>query len=519
MKLNRYLLGSTLVAAVGGFLFGFDTVVISGTTEALSSVFNLSPWALGFTVASALIGTVVGSLISGKPAEWFGRKPILMVLAVLYFITAVGCGLAWDWWSLLFFRFIGGLAIGGASVVSPMYIAEISPPHARGRLVAMSQWNIVAGLLVAEMSNYLIGRFLTSMVNGVEVIDPSAWRWMLGIVAIPAVLFLFLLLPIPESPRWLVKCHRREEALSVLEKLGNEDAPALLQDIVDSLHEETVGADEAFFQRKYLRPILLAFMVASFNQLAGINAVLYYSADIFRMAGAERTSALAQSVIIGLTNLIFTMVGMACIDRFGRRVLLIIGGFGLTRLPRYGRLCIPPGRADQLRRPFAVLSVGGGAAGAGQPHRLHRFLRVLPGGSDLGVHRRDLPQSRSRPRAGLGQLHALVLVHADQLHVPGDRGPRLPKRAVRVLRGDDGPGDRVGVGSICPKPRECRSRICSDTWGSSRPGWLATRAKPQAADSLRQDRYAVVRNSALRTVVALITMSYYGCGWPRSALD
>lgn len=330
MRLNRYLLGSTLVAAVGGFLFGFDTVVISGTTEALKSVFGLSALELGFTVASALIGTVVGSLISGKPAEWLGRKPVLMVLAVLYFITAVGCGMAWDWWSLLFFRFVGGLAIGGASVVSPMYIAEISPPHVRGRLVAMSQWNIVAGLLVAEMSNYLIARFATTMVNGAEVIDPNAWRWMLGIVAVPAILFLFLLLPIPESPRWLVKRHRREEALYVLQRLGNEDAPALLKEIVESLHEETVGADEAFFQRKYLRPILLAFMVASFNQLAGINAVLYYSADIFRMAGAGQTSALAQSVIIGLTNLIFTMVGMACIDRFGRRILLIIGGFGLT---------------------------------------------------------------------------------------------------------------------------------------------------------------------------------------------
>jgi sugar porter (SP) family MFS transporter len=253
-----------------------------------------------------------------------------MVLAVLYFITAIGCGLAWDWWSLLAFRFIGGLAIGGASVVSPMYIAEISPPHARGRLVAMSQWNIVAGLLVAEMSNYVIARLTTSVVGGVEIVDPSAWRWMLGVVAVPAVLFLFLLLPIPESPRWLVKRHRREEALDVLQRLGNTDAPAVLREIVGSLHEETVGADEPFFRRKYLRPILLAFMVASFNQLAGINAVLYYSADIFRMAGADRTGALGQSVIIGLTNLIFTMVGMACIDRFGRRVLLIIGGFGLT---------------------------------------------------------------------------------------------------------------------------------------------------------------------------------------------
>lgn len=329
-RLNGYLIGSTLVAAVGGFLFGFDTVVISGTNEMLVNLFKLTPAELGFTVASALVGTVIGSLISGKPAEVWGRKPVLMLLAVLYFVTAIGCGLAWNWTSLLVFRFIGGLAIGGASVVSPMYIAEISPPHARGRLVAVSQLNIVAGLLVANISNFIIAWLTTSVVDGVAVPDPMAWRWMLGIVALPAVMFMFLIMPIPESPRWLVKQHRREEARDVLERLGNEDADGVLKEIVDSLHEETVGADEPFFRRKYMRPILLAFMVASFNQLAGINAVLYYSADIFRMAGAERTGALAQAIIIGMTNLIFTMLGMSLIDRFGRRKLLLSGALGLA---------------------------------------------------------------------------------------------------------------------------------------------------------------------------------------------
>ena len=322
MKLNAYLLGSTLVAALAGFLFGFDTVVISGTTKMLVARFGLSPAELGFTVASALIGTVIGSLIAGKPAEWLGRKPILMWLAVLYFVSAVGCGLAWDWYALLIFRLVGGLAIGGASVVAPLYIAEISPPHARGRLVAVSQLNIVAGLLVAYVSNFVIV-WLTAG-------DPACWRWMLGIVAVPAVLFLLFLLPIPESPRWLVKRHRRDEALHVLQRLGNEDAGGVLQEIVESLHEETVGVDEPFFRPKYLRPILLAFMVASFNQLAGINAVLYYSGQIFEMAGAGQTSALGQSIIIGLTNLIFTLLGMSMIDRFGRRKLLIIGALGLA---------------------------------------------------------------------------------------------------------------------------------------------------------------------------------------------
>ncbi len=304
MKLNGYILGSTLVAALGGFLFGFDTAVISGTEDALREVFILSSSQWGFTVASALIGTIIGSLAVGKPAEQFGRKPVLIGLAVLYFVSALGCGLAVSWEMLLGFRFLGGLAIGGASVVSPMYIAEISPPQARGRLVAVSQLNIVTGILVAYASNYLIAWLVSG--PGAE-----AWRWMLGIVAVPSVLFFFLLMPIPESPRWLVKQHRRDEALKVLQDLGNEDAGAVLNEIVESLHEERVAATEPFFQRKYRVPILLALMVATFNQLAGINALIYYTPHIFKMAGAGQSSALFQSVIIGFTNLIFTLFAMS----------------------------------------------------------------------------------------------------------------------------------------------------------------------------------------------------------------
>lgn len=322
MKLNRYLLQSALVAAVGGFLFGFDTIVMSGVNDMLTDWFKLSDWALGITVASALVGTVVGSLIAGKPSEWYGRKPILMTLAVLYFASSLGSALAWSWCSILIFRFVGGIAIGGASVVSPMYIAEISPPHVRGRLVATSQLNIVAGLVVAYISNYIV---LLLIPNDVE-----AWRWMLGVLTVPSALFYLLLLPIPESPRWLVKRHRREDALDVLKRLGNTNAERLLGEIVESLHEETVGVDEPFLRRKYLRPIMLAFMVASFNQLAGINAVLYYSVSIFRMAGAEQTSQFSQSIIIGMTNLIFTLVGLAVIDHFGRRKLMIVGAIGLA---------------------------------------------------------------------------------------------------------------------------------------------------------------------------------------------
>jgi sugar porter (SP) family MFS transporter len=317
------LLKSAAVAALGSFLFGFDTAVISGTTDALRLRFGLGNAQLGFTVASALVGTILGSLGSGAPAESRGRRPVLRWLAVLYFVSALGCALAWDWVSLLAFRLVGGLAIGGSSVVAPMFIAEISPPGLRGRLVALSQFNVVTGILFAYLSNY----FIAGIVGGAE---SAAWRVMLGIAAVPAALFFVFLLRIPESPRWLVKRHRREEAAKVLGRLGNEDPEALVAEIAESLHEETVAADEPFFQRKYRRPILLALMVATFNQLSGINALIYYTADIFRMAGAERASALLQAVIVGFTNLVFTVAAMSVIDRFGRKRLLLVGALGLA---------------------------------------------------------------------------------------------------------------------------------------------------------------------------------------------
>jgi sugar porter (SP) family MFS transporter len=323
VKLSVRLLWSAAVAALGGFLFGFDTAVISGATDALRLQFALDSSQLGFTVASALIGTIAGSIAAGAPSERFGRRPVLKTLAVLYFLSAVGCGFAPNWTSLLIFRFIGGLAIGASSVVAPMYIAEISPATVRGRLVALSQFNVVAGILAAYFSNYLIATILGGAA-------PAAWRWMLGIAAAPAVLFFVFLLGVSESPRWLVKQHRRKEAADVLREMGSDAPDLLVRDIAESLHEETVSAHEPFFQRKYLRPILLAIMVASFNQLAGINALIYYTADIFKMAGAERTSALLQSVIIGLTNLIFTMVAMTMIDRVGRKRLLLVGSVGLA---------------------------------------------------------------------------------------------------------------------------------------------------------------------------------------------
>jgi sugar porter (SP) family MFS transporter len=320
-RLTGTLLASTLIAALGGFLFGFDTAVISGTIEALRSVFGLSGFSLGFTVASALIGTIVGSLVAGRPADVFGRRGALLAIAVLYFVSAVGCALAWDWASLLFFRFVGGIGIGGASVVSPMYIAEISPARLRGRLVAVTQLNIVLGILAAFFSNYWLAG---------QGLGAAEWRWMLGVVAFPAAAFFFLLFLTPQSPRWLVARGRTEEARVVLTRLGG-DAAAVeteLADIRSSLDLEHHTLVEPLFQRAYRRPILLVIAIAAFNQLSGINAVLYYAPAVFRMAGSGQDSALLQSVLVGGSNLVFTLLAMALIDRFGRRRLMLVGSIG-----------------------------------------------------------------------------------------------------------------------------------------------------------------------------------------------
>lgn len=309
---------SAIVAALGSLLFGFDTAVISGTTEALRQVYALNDNLLGFTVSSALIGTMVGALLAGRPADWWGRRPVLALLAVLFVVSAVGCALAWNWHALLFFRWLGGVAVGGASVVCPMYITEIAPARRRGLLVAVSQLNIVLGILAAYLSNYLVAR-----VVGAD--HPNTWRWMFGVMTAPAVLFLLTALMIPESPRWLVKRGRRDQAEVVLARFGHESPAQEAGEIEGSLKAEMGGAHQRLFQRKYLKPLLLACMIAAFNQLDGINAVLYYASDIFRMAGADKASALMQSVIIGLTNLVMTLVAMALIDRIGRKALLLVG--------------------------------------------------------------------------------------------------------------------------------------------------------------------------------------------------
>jgi len=321
MKLKPALLFSTVIAALGGLLFGFDTAVISGTTQWLQDVFDLSSFWLGFTVASALIGTIIGAILVGRPADQFGRRNTLFILAVLYFISAVGSALAWNWIAFLLFRFLGGLGVGGASVVSPMYIAEIAPARVRGRLVAVTQFNIVFGILLAFFSNYII--------SGLDL-GAVEWRWMFGVEALPAAAFFFLLFLNPKSPRWLLAKGLIEEAKTVLEKCGTDtgDVDKDITEITASLDLDHHSLKEPFYSKKYIKPISLAVLIAIFNQLSGINALMYYAPHIFKMAGAASASAMLQTVAVGGTNLIFTMCALAIIDHFGRRRLMLVGSVG-----------------------------------------------------------------------------------------------------------------------------------------------------------------------------------------------
>ncbi len=315
---NAYLLRCALVAALGGLLFGFDTCVISGAQDQLKTLFALSGNEQGFMTASALIGTIIGCFIAGKPGDVFGRRKCLVVSAVLFFVSAVGSGLAWNFWSLVVFRVIGGIGIGGSTVICPMYLAEIAPARWRGRLGAFFQFNIVLGILVAFLSNYLIG-FAGA--------GDYEWRWKLGVEAAPALAFWLLLAAIPESPRWLVMRGRDAEAEKVFAQTGVGGAAAQVAAVRASLRAESADAAacraEPLFQKKYALPVFLAFSVAAFNQFDGINALLYYLNPIFRMAGFDKVSGDLQSVIIGAANLVFTMLGMLIIDRVGRKPLLL----------------------------------------------------------------------------------------------------------------------------------------------------------------------------------------------------
>lgn len=319
MKLNSTLLKATGVGALGGLLFGFDTAVIAGTTHSLTLTYGLSPRQLGLTVAMALIGTIIGAMSAGIPGQRWGGRETLRVLAIFYVLSALGCAFAANWHMLLVSRFIGGLGIGGSSVLGPVYIAELAPARIRGRLVGLFQINIVLGILLAYFSNYMIGGL---------GLGPNEWRWEFGVAALPAVLFLVMLFGIPPSSRWLVTQGRVEEARAVLLSMDAEDPETELREIVESVHLERAQKTEPLFVWKYRLPIFLAITIGMFNQLSGINAILYYLNDIFAAAGYSKISGDLQAVAIGAMNLAATLVGMSLIDKLGRKTLLLIGAIG-----------------------------------------------------------------------------------------------------------------------------------------------------------------------------------------------
>ncbi len=316
---NKKLLLWSLTVALSGFLFGLDTAVISGAEQKIQSLWSLSDPMHGLAIAIALYGTVFGAAFGGWYADKLGRKKALFWLGALFFISAVGSAVAQDVYTFMIFRFIGGLCIGASSVVSPLYISEIAPAKSRGFLVALFQFNIVFGIMIAYVSNYLFQQM------GGE----SDWRWMLGIVGIPSLIFTALTLLISESPRWLIlQKNDIQSAKAVLNEIDTDAADKTLASILNSQQNNAKMGNVNFFSKQYAFPILLAFLMAFFNQVSGINAIIYYAPRVFEMAGLAKSSALLSSVGIGLTNLIFTMLGVTLIDKLGRRTLMFIGSFG-----------------------------------------------------------------------------------------------------------------------------------------------------------------------------------------------
>jgi sugar porter (SP) family MFS transporter len=315
-KLFQY----SIVASLAGFLFGFDTVVISGANLPIKELWHTSPLFHGFFIMSmALWGTVAGAILGGIPTEYYGRKKVLFWIGILYTVSAIGTAVAPDPYTFSFFRFLGGLGIGVSSVVVPTYISEISTSKVRGRLVAMYQFNIVFGILIAFLSNYLLKGFQGS----------NDWRWMLGVAGIPSLVYTVMVFGLPESPRWLItRKNDKVGAMEILDQMGVENIVDEVNSIMAGNEESDKNKNTGFFSRKYRKPIMLAFMIAFFNQLSGINFILYYAPEILETAGLATKESLANSIAIGGTNLIFTFVGLYLIDRAGRKKLLIIGSLG-----------------------------------------------------------------------------------------------------------------------------------------------------------------------------------------------
>lgn len=315
--IQRKVLFWSIVTALGGFLFGFDTAVISGAEKAIQQLWHLSAFEHGFTISIALIGTVLGAMFGGIPSDKLGRRQTLRWIAVLYLVSAVGAALAPAWIPFMVFRFLGGLGVGASSVTAPLYISEISPASSRGKLVGLFQFNIVFGILVAYLSNYLLAN-----------VGEHSWRLMLGVQAVPALAFLLFLFRVPESPRWLLLHGRLEEGRDVLRIINPETVEA---DVAAILTAQSLAGQqsESLWATQYRTPVLLAVAFAFFNQVSGINAIIYYAPRIFEMTGLGQGAALLSSAGIGLVNFTFTLLGVNVIDRFGRRKLMLVGSLGL----------------------------------------------------------------------------------------------------------------------------------------------------------------------------------------------
>ncbi|TMI63512.1 MAG: sugar porter family MFS transporter [Bacteroidetes bacterium] len=361
VKGSGNLFGISMIAALAGFIFGFDTVVISGANQPIKELWHtteISPWFHGFIIMSmALWGTVVGAIFGGKPTDKYGRKKVLFWVGIFFSISALGSAFAPDPYSFSFFRFIGGLGIGVSSVAAPAYISEISTPKTRGRLVAMYQFNIVFGILIAYLSNF----FLKGM-GGV-----NDWRWMLGVMAIPSILYTLLIISIPESPRWILSKRSDDAgAKKIFQRLGVLNADEVIQNIKTSIqHESAAGGGSGFFNRKYNVIIWLAFMVAFFNQWSGINFILYYAPEILERAGLASIDSLKNSIYIGGTNLLFTFVGLYLIDRLGRKTLLIIGSIGYIISLALVAYAFKTGTNPEFLLFFLLLFIASHAVGQG----------------------------------------------------------------------------------------------------------------------------------------------------------
>ena len=307
----------SLISALAGFLFGFDTVVISGADQQLQSLWGTSDLFHGtFVMSMALWGTVLGAIFASYPCNYFGRKNTLIGIGVLYLISALGSGLALDPYTFSFFRFLGGIGVGASTIAAPTYVSEIAPAHKRGQLVALYQFNIVFGILIAFISNFLL-----------KEVGAQPWRWMVGIEALPAVLYLFGIITVPKSPRWILfKMKDLAQAQIIFKEINGKELTE--SEIAEIQSEQEPANQKPLFSRTYRFPIILAFLIAFFNQLSGINAFLYYAPRIFEAAGLQESAALLSSIGIGVTNLIFTLLGLYLIDKIGRRLLMIIGSIG-----------------------------------------------------------------------------------------------------------------------------------------------------------------------------------------------